>query len=66
MFLQKLTRCKKKQTQSSEKNCKSNAKVVSNKLDMKGVTSDPIQDTTNSEEVKIQHTKSCDYINANT
>ena len=33
---------------------------------MKGVTSDPIQDKTNSEEVKIQHAKSCDYINANT
>ena len=42
---------------------KSNTKVASNEVDMKGVRSDPIQDKTNSEEMKIHHTESRDYIN---
>ena len=40
-----------------------NTKEASNEVHMKGVTSDPIKDKTNSEEMKIHHAKSRDYIN---
>ena len=42
----------------------SNAKEANNEADIKSVTSDAIQDKTDSEEVKIHHAKSSDYINA--
>ena len=71
MFLQKLLTCKKTTTSLSEKNSekwskniKCRSKETVNGEDMKGVTSDPIQDTPDFEKVKIHQSKSNDYINA--
>ena len=64
--MQRIQTCKKNTTFLSEKSSKdmtSNTKESSNEVDMKGVRSDPIQDKTNSEEMKIHHTESRDYIN---
>ena len=71
MLLRKLPTCKKTTTSLSEKNSeklskniKCKTKETVNGEDMKGVTSDPIQDTPDFEEVKIHQAKSSDYINA--
>ena len=71
MFLQKLPSCKKKPRSCSEKNPEksskdimSNAKEATSEADMKGVTSDPKQDQTESSEVKIPQARSSDCINA--
>ena len=64
--MQRIQTCKKNKTFLSEKSSKDmtrNTKESSNGVDMKGVTSDPIQDKTNSEEMKIHHTESRDYVN---
>ena len=71
MFLQKLLTCKKTTTSLSEKtseklskNIKCNTKETVNGADIKGVTSDPIQDTPDFEEVNIHQKKPSDCINA--
>ena len=71
MLLQKLPTCKKTTTSLSEKtseklsqNIKCNTKETVNGADIKGVTSDPIQDTPDFEEVKIHQTESSDCVSS--